>query len=61
MTATKMVSELEAYEAYERSFQENGVVMHQFNFLEWRAMGRPRSICESDGYWPTPWPDGDSR
>lgn len=61
MTATKMVSEQEAYDFYVESCHENGVWAQHFNFSEWRAMGRPRSISKSDGNWPTPWPDGDSR
>lgn len=50
------MTEEQAYQEYvARCHSEMGVFVSEFNFNEWRAMGRPKSHKPKDGSWPTPW------
>lgn len=58
---SKMINEQEAYEQYVKAcHSEIGVFVSEFNFNEWRAMGRPKTHRNQDGKWPTPWPNGET-
>jgi len=51
------MNEQQAYQQYvDNCHSELGVFVSEFNFYEWRVMGRPKGLKKSDGYWPTPWP-----
>jgi len=50
------ITEKEAYEAYVKACHSKlAEWVSEFNFNEWRAMGRPKTQYPRDGYWPTPW------
>ena len=59
------MTEQDAYQSYYKECTnvriEGGYItqlsfVQPFNFNEWRAMGRPKSLNVKDGYYPTPWP-----
>lgn len=51
------MTEQQAYEEYVKSCHSKiGRFVSEFNFNEWRVMGRPKSLNLKDGNWPTPWP-----
>ena len=55
---TNQITERQAYEAYVRACHSvTGEWISEFNFKEWRLMGRPVSQYVKDGYWPAPWKD----
>jgi hypothetical protein len=57
MSKTPYISEQEAYDAYVADCHSRpGVYVSEFNFGEWRVMGRPRGMDKNAGNWPTPWP-----
>jgi len=54
----KLVNEQEAYELYVKACHSKiGEFVSEFNFNEWRSMGRPKTQYTKDGNWPTPWPE----
>lgn len=47
-----LISEDDAYKLYvKKCHSEVGNYVSEFNFMEWRAMGRPKSQYVKDGYW----------
>ncbi len=50
------INEQQAYNEYVKACHSViGEFVSEFNFLEWRAAGRPKTQYVKDGYWPTPW------
>ncbi len=59
---TELINEQEAYEEYVNSCcSDFNVFVTELNFKEWRLTGRPKTINPKDGYWPTPWPKGETQ
>ena len=55
------INEQQAYNEYVKACHSDlDIWVIEFNFDEWRVMGRPKGITRKDGYWPTPWPDGEN-
>lgn len=53
-----MINEQQAYDEYVKSCHSQiGIFVSEYNFNEWRALGRPKTAFSKDGYWPTTWPD----
>ena len=48
----EVITEKDAYDMYvEACHSKIGEFVSEFNFMEWRASGRPKSQYHKDGYW----------
>lgn len=60
MEQIERITEQDAYNKYVQACHSDiNTLVSEFNFNEWRVMGRPKTQYSADGYYPTPWEDDD--